>query len=241
MPPAISDDESDDVGVPEMIPAKFGKKAAVETEPEDGEGEDDDEEEAEDEYRVEKILSHDFEKDGTVKYEIKWFGYDADEDLTWEPLENLDGAKDILKTYHAKIGGPPESPARSAKKGGKGKRTASEAFKDSPAPASSSKKKGRKSNGTAEVPADPPTRIMPLGSWDDHVLRVTSIVEEIIPSAKGAKGGEKEKKELTGLLDWNDGGPKTQHKMKVLRQKVPQRLLDYYEQHLVFTTDEDHA
>lgn len=35
-----------------------------------------------------------------------------------------------------------------------------------------------------------------------------------------------------GLLQWKDGPPKTQHKMKVLRQKVPQKLLDYYEQHL---------
>lgn len=49
---------------------------------------DDDEEEAEGEYRVENILAHDFKR-GVLLYQIKWLGWDKDEDLTWEPEENL--------------------------------------------------------------------------------------------------------------------------------------------------------
>ncbi|TKA69847.1 hypothetical protein B0A55_06732 [Friedmanniomyces simplex] len=233
MPPAISDDESDDVGVPDEIPAKAAKAVAEPDEEEEEEEEDD--EEAEDEYRVEKILSHDFDK-GAVIYQIKWLGYENEEDLTWEPIENLDGAKDILKVYHKKIGGVPEPPAKGSSKKGKGKsgkRSASEAFDSSPALTSSKKKtsSGRRSNGVEA--AEQTKRELPLGSWDDVVLRVTSIVEEAVP-VKGAKAGVvTEKKELIGLLEWKkDGEKKTKHTMKVLRQKVPQRLLDYYEQHL---------
>ncbi|KAK5679821.1 hypothetical protein LTS10_007769 [Elasticomyces elasticus] len=235
MPP-ISEDGSDDIDIPDAIPAKAAKMVA-DAEPE-AEAEEEDEEEGEDEYRVEKILLHDFDKKGNVIYQIKWLGYENDEDLTWEPIENLDGAKEILRLYHKKIGGPPEP--KSIKKG-KGKRGASDAFAaDSPAP-TSSKKKGRKSNGAAATESEEPaqkTRELPVGSWDDHVLRVTSIIEEVAP-VKGTGKGTKETKQLIGLLEWKDKEvSKTSHKMKVLRQKVPQRLLDYYELHLVFTPDD---
>ena len=77
---AVSDDESD-IDIPDAIPAKKTTKA-------DPVAEDDDEEEDEDEYVVEKILTHKFQKNKTM-YQIKWFGYDDDADLTWEPKENL--------------------------------------------------------------------------------------------------------------------------------------------------------
>ncbi|KAK5108427.1 hypothetical protein LTR62_008314 [Meristemomyces frigidus] len=234
MPPAISDVESDDdMNVPDMIPAK-GKASVIEPEPaeEEEEVEEDGSADDEDAFAVERILSHDYAKDGSVIYEIKWLGYDEDKDLTWEPLENLDAAPDILAAYHKKIGGAPEPRSKSAKKG-KGKRTASQAL-ESPAPAST--KRGRKSNGV-EAAATESKRTLPLGSWDDDVLVVSSIVEE---ESESKTGSAKQKKQLIGLLEWKKPGPKTQHKMKVLRQKVPQRLLDYYEQHLVFTrTDDD--
>ncbi|TKA26828.1 hypothetical protein B0A50_04274 [Salinomyces thailandicus] len=221
MPPAISDEESGSEGVPDAFPAMVQAPAA---EKEDDEEEEDEGEE--DEYRVEKILKHGFSDDGAVQYQIKWLGYEDPEDMTWEPVENLEGAVDVLKAYHKKIGGAPEPLPKSNKKGSKGKRSASAAF-DSPAPASSTKKKGgRKSNGAQDEEVG--KRNLPLGSWDNDVRRVTSIIEETV---EGAKAGRDEK-ELIGLLEWKDGAPKTQHKMKVLRQKVPQRLLDYYEQHL---------
>lgn len=49
----------------------------------------DDDEDDEDEYRVEKILKHGHAKGGAVIYQVKWLGYDNEEDLTWEPSENL--------------------------------------------------------------------------------------------------------------------------------------------------------
>ncbi|KAI7248251.1 hypothetical protein KC343_g1120 [Hortaea werneckii] len=253
MPPAISDHESgSEDDVPDQIPARVNQKA---TEPTQEEEEDDNEDDDEDEYRVEKIVKHDWLDDGTLVYQIKWQGYEDAGDMTWEPVENLEGAKDILQTYLKKIGGTPEPPAPKIKRGdstrksGGGKRSASEAFAtDSPAPASSSKKRGSKgkatskTNGTADDAAETAKRALPPGTWDNDVLRVTSIIEESVPSttsatslARNKSAAGKESKELIGLLEWKDGGAKTQHKMKVLRQKVPQRLLDYYEQHLVFT------
>ncbi|KAK4580066.1 hypothetical protein LTR86_000268 [Recurvomyces mirabilis] len=268
MPPAISDDESDDLDIPDMIPAK-GKAKAVDPEPmEADDGDDDDEEEGdEDAYQVEKILKHDYAVDGTILYRIKWLGYDDKADLTWEPVDNLDTAPDALSTYHAKIGGPPEpqssskgSSKKSASAKAKGKRTASEALDALDSPLPTSTKRGRKSNGLTSTTSQqqqqqqqpqqqqhqqqqqqqqPPAeqkRTLPPGTWDDHVLAVSSIVEEETPmragGGGGGKAGQQQKKELIGLLEWRDQGPKTQHKMKVLRQKVPQRLLDYYEQHL---------
>ncbi|KAK4539904.1 hypothetical protein LTR36_009946 [Oleoguttula mirabilis] len=254
----VSDDESGSEGVPDMIPARG--KAKADPEPAEAEAEEEEEEEeeeedgGEDEYRVEKILKHDFQDDGTVVYQIKWLGYEDASDLTWEPTENIvTGAKEILKAYHKKIGGEPVYEAPPAKSSGKkkgdrastggGKRKASDAFAaDSPAPTAVSKKKGRRSNGVAAGADDEPgKRVLPQGTWDTDVLRVTSIIEESVPVSGDTKGRgrEKESKELIGLLEWRDSAAKTQHKMKVLRQKVPQRLLDYYEQHLVFTHTAD--
>ncbi|KAH9828461.1 putative membrane protein [Teratosphaeria destructans] len=217
-----------------MIPARGKAKAkAKEPEPEP-EVDEEEEEEDPDEYAVEKILAHDYNKKGELIFQIKWLGYEDEADLTWEPEENLEDAQDILKAYFKKIGGKPEPLPKStskSKKGGRastGKRTAADAFADSPAPAGKSKK-GRKSNGVAgEAESGSGTLKLPVGDWEDHVLRVTSIIEETDLKAKRSQ------KELIGLLEWNNG-KKTQHKMKVLRQKVPQKLLDYYEQHLVFT------
>lgn len=73
-----------------MVPAKAPKADVVE---EVNEEEDDDEDE--DEYRVEKILTHGHAKGGIVIYQIKWLGYDDEDDLTWEPIENL------YVAYHA--------------------------------------------------------------------------------------------------------------------------------------------
>lgn len=90
---AISDDESisDGADVPESVPAKATKgkgKAPVQPESED-EQEDGSDEDGEDEYSVDKIVAHDFERNGEVKYQVKWLGYEDEADMTWEPAENL--------------------------------------------------------------------------------------------------------------------------------------------------------
>jgi hypothetical protein len=41
-------------------------------------------------YVVEKILNHLVDdEDGTIKYEVKWAGFEKKSDRTWEPEENL--------------------------------------------------------------------------------------------------------------------------------------------------------
>jgi chromobox protein 1 len=91
----LSDDESmsDGVDVPETVPAKASKgkgKAKAPPKPEsEDEQEDGSDEEAEDEYSVDKILDHRFERGGVIKYKVKWLGYEDEADMTWEPAENL--------------------------------------------------------------------------------------------------------------------------------------------------------
>ena len=78
--------ESDGGDIPDSIPAKGKIPTKAEAEEEDEEEEEDDEP---DEYRVEKILQHAFNEEGTLYYQIKWLGYESKKDLTWEPIENL--------------------------------------------------------------------------------------------------------------------------------------------------------
>lgn len=76
----MSDEESvSSNGGSDAIPAK------VLTPPADDD--EDDEEEGEDEYRVETILAH--KGKSKILYQIKWFGYPDEKDVTWEPIENL--------------------------------------------------------------------------------------------------------------------------------------------------------
>jgi chromobox protein 1 len=96
----LSDDESmsDGVDVPEVVPAKAAKgnakgkgkgKAPAKPVSEDEQEDSSDDEEAEDEYSVDKILDHRFERGGVVKYKVKWLGYEDEADMTWEPVTNL--------------------------------------------------------------------------------------------------------------------------------------------------------
>ena len=91
-PAALSDDEMESDG-PDAIPARGeipirGKAEETEEDVQE-EDEEDDEEDDPDEYRVEKILKHDFSEEGVTIYQIKWLGYEKKSDLTWEPIENL--------------------------------------------------------------------------------------------------------------------------------------------------------
>ncbi|GAB0134579.1 hypothetical protein EsDP_00002944 [Epichloe bromicola] len=93
------------------------------SEDEDNEGEDMEE----DEFIVESIKNHMIDEDvsvppgaigrrehhradmimqGTLKFQVKWEGYDSKKDLTWEPEENLEEtAHIILDEYFEAIGG----------------------------------------------------------------------------------------------------------------------------------------
>ena len=53
----------------------------------------------EDEFIVEKILDKRNAKKGKVEYLIKWKNYDNPEDNTWEPVDNIDGYKNLIEAY----------------------------------------------------------------------------------------------------------------------------------------------
>ncbi|KAF2716835.1 hypothetical protein K431DRAFT_169687 [Polychaeton citri CBS 116435] len=236
MPPMISDDESDGVDVPDAIPAKASKldQTVDELDEDMNEDADEDEEDPEDEYEIEKILDHKFDK-GAIAYKVKWLGYEDEKDQTWEPAENLEHATERLNDYKKLIGGSPEPP-KSAKRSASTKRGVKRAAEDTPT--SNPKKKGRPSNKSktksSETNGVKQDYKYPDGSWEGSVTQVVSIIEDSILIGQGRAFPEDSS--LFGFLKWNDGH-QSQHPMRVLRLKCPQKLIDYFEQHLTFTAN----
>ncbi|KAF2998528.1 hypothetical protein E8E13_004762 [Curvularia kusanoi] len=215
MPPALSDVESSDhEEVPASKPIKKpGKKAAEPVEPEESEEEDD---VGEDEYVVEKIIGHRFNK-GVLEFDVKWQGYENPKDRTWESEENLETAADVLKEYYEDIGGRPEKPEKGTKRKGR----ASTVKSETGTPASSSKR-----TKTKEEPAEKPWS-PPPGSWEHDVSHIDTVEQSVDP-----KTGKEAK---YAYLVWNNGR-KSQHPLRHVYTKCPQKMLQYYESHLVFTT-----
>lgn len=144
-----------------------------------------------------------------------------------------ENAVDILKEYHASIGGTPEPDAPKKKKGPKPGTKRSSAAANFDSPEVTTKKNKRKSGGVDISNGAPVTDVkgkkMPEGSWENLVI-VSSILEENAANVKGTK--LKSGSILMALLVWNDDGKKTQHPLQTARYKCPQKLLDYYERHL---------
>ncbi|KAG4427669.1 hypothetical protein IFR05_016846 [Cadophora sp. M221] len=257
MPPQIIDDEGSDESsnydAPDPVaPApkvkqevKVKKKAksksetpveepeALEVESEKNEDEDDDEELPEDEYVVEKITNHIVDEDnGEIKYEVKWEGFEKRTDRTWEPEENLETASGILSEYLASVGGKElimsaweeqKAAAASGKKGKKRGRASTGTGLENRS------KKGRK-NKDHPASATPPSSAFaadfkpPTGSWEDVVVA--------IDACEGSKGS------VVAYLTWK-GGHKTQHPLAQVYKRCPQKMLHFYESHLVFKKNED--
>ncbi|KAI1118612.1 heterochromatin protein one [Nemania sp. NC0429] len=251
MPPAISDDETSDVGEINIPVATKRAAAAATVKPDDvddddnemldvfGDGEEKDDEEKdseekdgdeddldEDEFIVEKILSHMVEADGTLKYKVKWEGYEKKSDQTWEEEDNLkENATAVLEEYLESVGGR-ETIIAEAQTGLK------------------TKKRGRPSTGTPvngtkrrrndghPASATPPASVRawkpPQGSWEDHV--------ESIDACHDENTGK-----LIVYLTWKDG-QKTQHDTKVIYSRCPQKMLQFYERHVkIVATGSDTA
>ena len=51
------------------------------------------------EFEVEKIVDSRKGKKGKIFYKVDWRGYGPHE-MTWEPIENLERAKDAIKEFH---------------------------------------------------------------------------------------------------------------------------------------------
>ena len=126
-----------------------------------------------------------------------------------------ENAVDILKEYHASIGGTPKPDAPKKKGPEPGSKCSSAAAKNK-----------RKSGGVGIANGTPVTdakgKKLPEGSWE-NLVTVSNISEEEEAAAKDL---------LVVLLVWGEDGRKTQHPLGTARYKCPQRLLDYYERHL---------
>lgn len=211
MPPALSDEEVSASSGDEQIPAKKPQKEkpVEEEEKEDEEVDPDAASGDDDEYVVEKIIGHKNTKSG-IMYHVKWQGYDDPEDLTWETEDNLEGVV-ALDEYFKTIGGKPEAGA---------------------------KKRGRKSAANTEVDAAVAAKRMkkepewspPTGSWEDEVDRVDTVEQRLDP-----KTGKSVK---YGYLVWKRQN-KTQHPLHLIFKKCPQKMLAYFEEHLVFNSTDD--
>ncbi|KAF2263104.1 hypothetical protein CC78DRAFT_466513 [Lojkania enalia] len=143
---------------------------------------------------------------GEILYEVKWQGYEARKDRTWEPEDNLSGALEILHEYWDSIGGRPNPKTRKRK----GRKSAAEPETSTPV---NDAKRARKEKEWSPPP----------GSWEHDVAYVDT-VEESIDSKTGNPT-------RYAYLVWNNRR-KTQHPLVHVNQKCPQKMLAYYESHL---------
>ncbi|KAI1273959.1 heterochromatin protein one [Xylaria sp. FL0933] len=236
MPPAISDDETSDVAdfdVPvttKRAAATTATSAALKDEDDnemldvvgdegardqDEEG-DEDEDLDEDEYIVEKILAHVLEADGTLKYKVKWEGYEKKTDQTWEEESNLrENAAGVLDEYLESVGGRDKilEEAQTALK------TKKRGRPSTGTPVNGTKRRRNDSHPASETPpASARAWKPPQGSWEDAV--------ESIDACHDENTGK-----LIVYLTWKTG-QKTQHDTKVIYSRCPQKMLQFYERHV---------
>ncbi|KAJ8117196.1 hypothetical protein ONZ43_g4267 [Nemania bipapillata] len=254
MPPAISDDEASDAGEID-VPIATKRATATTTSTsvvglvnndddddnemldvlgDDAKGDDDDEGDddedlEEDEYIVEKILGHVLEADtveGTLKYKVKWEGYEKKSDQTWEEEDNLrENAAGVLDEYLESVGGRETilEEAQTALK------TKKRGRPSTGTPANGAKRRRNDSHPASETPpASARAWKPPQGSWEDHV--------ESIDACHDENTGK-----LIVYLTWKDG-QKTQHDTKVIYSRCPQKMLQFYERHVkIVATGSDTA
>ncbi|RFU74650.1 chromo domain-containing [Trichoderma arundinaceum] len=192
--------------------AKKQEKEEVDVDVDVGEGEDEDggdeEELEEDVFIVEAIKKHMIDEDGTLKFHVKWEGYEKKSDMTWEPEENLlESAGEILDAYLESIGGREKiyEETQDAARGKKRNRTSSST------PAAATKRSKR--NGAHPSDSTPPATAdkwsPPAGSWEDEI--------ETIDACEDEGSGR-----LVVYLVWKNGR-KTKHDTKVIYKKCPQK------------------
>ena len=222
----LDSDEEDDIG---HEPSKVEQAAEAEDQlndelddagerangdrPDEDEELDDEEREEPDEYVVEAILDHKF-LPGALEpsYKIKWEGFNAKKDQTWEPQENLfPAAKQLLADYHHKIGGAAEP--SSASSGVKKRKSTTSLNKDSTTPEPKRSKRGSSDD-------DEDRSWTPKGfSWDKEVKEVETIDKD------------HDTGKLSGMISWQNG-KKSKIGLDVCYQKLPQSMLKFYEAHL---------
>ncbi|KAM3079510.1 hypothetical protein ACMFMG_005931 [Clarireedia jacksonii] len=244
MPPQISEDESSAGNVSEeeyevkkeIVKDKGKRKVKQESEPaeelqveSDEEEEEDEGEIAADEYVVEKIVNHALdEQSGVLIFQVKWEGYEKKSDMTWEPESNLETAQTILDEYLAKVGGKEflmnklQGKKAEIAENKQGKKRGRQSTGTS-TPQTNGKKSRR--NGNHPASQSPPVAAQeaqftpPSGSWEDKVIDIEAMA--------GTNN------EIIVYLTW-EGGHKSQHALNQVYKRCPQKMLKFYERHLVF-------
>ncbi|KAF2670652.1 hypothetical protein BT63DRAFT_424593 [Microthyrium microscopicum] len=239
-PPLIEDENASGTESEDGIEFKVAKADQDEEDEED----EDDEEGGEDEFIVEEIKAHRFDKD-VLKFHVKWQGYPALKDHTWEPEENLATAPEVLSEYFDSIGGRPAPPGGSKKRGPKAgsKRSFSESNAASPDPAPAKGKRGRKKraamNGDGEddvedAPKRANRKYPPAtdSNWDKYIVTIETI--ETIKTATGEDSN-------VALVTW-DNGDTSRHALRLMHQCAKDSMLKFYEAHLSFrVADSSHS
>ncbi|KAK8059046.1 chromo domain-containing protein 2 [Apiospora phragmitis] len=191
---------------------------------EDNEEDEEDDDIGEDEFVVEKIVGHQVLDDGSIKYKVKWEGYEKKADQTWEDEDNLtENASLVLREYLESVGGrqaileETETVAsqKSAKKRG---RPAGSASSGTPANGKRTKRGSHPASQTPPASVSGKEWKPPAGSWEDQVGFVDACHDE--------NTGK-----LLVYLTWKNGH-KTQHDLKVVYSRCPQQMLKFYERHV---------
>ncbi|XEV03810.1 hypothetical protein FSHL1_009097 [Fusarium sambucinum] len=233
MPPALSDDENSDLeefttpprgarkkSTSAVVPDKF-EDTKDGSEEELDEDDDEDEDLDEDEFVVESIKKHLIDEDGTLKFQVKWEGYEAKKDLTWEPEENLrESAQEILDKYFDKLGGR-EKVFEETETASKTKKRRRATNGGTPSTAASITKRSRRGDthpANTTPPATSKPWSPPAGSWEDEIESIELEEDENIGK-------------IIVYLRWKNG-KKTKHDTDVVYRKCPQKMLRFYERHL---------
>ncbi|ODA82380.1 hypothetical protein RJ55_00887 [Drechmeria coniospora] len=193
---------------------------------EDDEDEEGDEGEdlGEDEFIVEAVKKHMIDDDGSLKFLVKWEGWEKKSDMTWEPEDNLvESASEVLDNYFDSIGGrdtifeETETASRRKKRGRMSSGTAA---------AAATTKRARK-DGRHPADSTPPATTAkwspPAGSWEDEIESIDACEDE---------GSGK----LIVYLIWKNGR-KTRHDTACIYKKCPQKMLQFYERHVRIVKD----
>ncbi|KAE8374625.1 hypothetical protein BDV26DRAFT_36287 [Aspergillus bertholletiae] len=220
MPPPL-ESLSDDESTGESIPYNDAKEAHDSGAENQEDNDEDNEEDEEGVYVVEKILGHEFAKNGNLLLQVKWKGYDDPADETMEPEENLlEGAKDLVEEYYCAQGGRPEKPQRGKRKSTTGPNQAH--GKGEP-------KRRRKSRAEAATKTpdddddddDLPDWVPRSKNWENEVQTVDTILRDAETSS------------LIAYLHWKNG-KKSKVSLETCYEKCPRKMLKFYEEHLVF-------
>ncbi|EIT73314.1 hypothetical protein BDV35DRAFT_276231 [Aspergillus flavus] len=218
MPPPVenlSDDESTGESIPYNDAKEDRDSGAENQEDNDEEVEEEDEEGV---YVVEKILGHDFAKNGTLLLQVKWKGYDDPADETMEPEENLlEGAKDLVEEYYRAQGGRPEKPQRGKRKSMTGPKQTTEKSE----PKRRRKSRAEAATETPDEDDDLPNWVPRSKNWENEVQSVDTILRDAETST------------LIAYLHWKNG-KKSKVSLETCYEKCPRKMLKFYEEHLVF-------